>query len=45
MNRPIEQASISKTFEEVTGCVGHEVLMEVDGCMMLIVGDPQGILD
>jgi hypothetical protein len=31
--------------EEVTVNASHEVLMEVDDNMSLIVGDPQGILD
>jgi len=31
--------------EEVTESACHEVLMEVDGNISLIVGNPQGILD
>jgi hypothetical protein len=31
--------------EEVTVSAGHKVLMEVDYNILLIVADPQGILD
>jgi hypothetical protein len=33
------------SLEKVTVCAGHEVLMEVHDNFLLIVGDPQGILD
>jgi hypothetical protein len=32
-------------FEEVTVPIGHEVLMRIDGNILLIVGKPQGILN
>jgi hypothetical protein len=31
--------------EEVTLSLSHDILMEVDDNVLLIVGDPQGILD
>jgi hypothetical protein len=36
--------SIYPFIEEVTESTHHEVLMEVDGNISLIVGNPQGIL-
>jgi hypothetical protein len=37
--------SIYPFIEEVTESTHHEVLMEVDGNISLIVGNPQGILE
>jgi hypothetical protein len=31
--------------EDVALCAGHKVLMKVEDNILLIVGDPQGILD
>jgi hypothetical protein len=45
MVRPIEKAPICLSLEEVTVRASHEVMMEVDDNILLIVGDPHGILD
>ncbi len=45
MVRPIEQAPIHLSLEKIVAFVGHEVQMEVDDNNLLIVDDPQGILD
>ncbi len=41
MARPIEYASVHLSFEKYALHAGHEVLT----CILLIVGNPQGILD
>jgi hypothetical protein len=40
----VQQKYICPFIEEVTESAHHEVLMEVDGNISLIVGNPQGIL-
>jgi hypothetical protein len=45
MVRPKEKALIQLSSEEVPVHVGHKVLMETDDNILLIVADPQGILD
>jgi hypothetical protein len=44
MVRPTEYTPITLSFEEVAVRAGHEVLMELDDSILLIVDDPQGIL-
>jgi hypothetical protein len=41
----IEWHPIHPYLEDVIILAGHEVLMEVDDYILLIVGNPQGILD
>jgi hypothetical protein len=43
--RPIEKSHISLSLEEVTVCAVHKVLMEVNNDILLIVGNPQGMLN
>jgi hypothetical protein len=45
MVRPIEWPPIWQTLEEFGMCAVHKDLMEVDDNILLIVVDPQGILD
>ncbi len=45
MARSIEQALIHLSFEEVAAKAGRKVLIVFDDNILLIVGDPQGILD
>jgi hypothetical protein len=45
MVRPIEKASIHLFLKEVLVHIGRKVMMEVDDNILLIVDDPQGILD
>ncbi len=40
----IDYAPVQLSLEEVTLCVGHKVLTEVDDISALIVGDPRGML-
>ncbi len=42
--RPIDQAPICLSLEEVSVCADHQVLLEVDDNSGLIVGDLKGIL-
>ncbi len=41
----IEKAHIHMSLEQVTMRAGRKVLMYVDNNILLIVGDPQGILN
>ncbi len=45
MVRQIEQATIHLFLEEVAVCADHKVSGEVGDNFLLIVGDPQGIID
>ncbi len=45
MLRPIEYASICLSLEEVILHAGHEALMEANDKILLITGNPWGILD
>ena len=45
MVKPVEQAPICLSLEEVEVHAGHEGLMEVDYIILLNVGNPQDILD
>jgi hypothetical protein len=44
MVRPIDKAPVYLSLEEVAVCVGRNILVEVDGKSVLIVGNLQGIL-
>jgi hypothetical protein len=45
MNRPMEQVPICMSLEKVDVRAGHDVLMEVDDNISLIVVNPHGIFD
>ncbi len=45
MVRPIDKAPVYLPLEEVAVCVGRNILVEVVGKSVLIVGNPQRILD
>jgi hypothetical protein len=45
MVRPKEYALICLSLEEVAVRAGYKVLVKVDNNILLIVGNPQGILD
>jgi hypothetical protein len=45
MVRPLRYSPIHLSLEEVTVHAGHNVLMEVDNKISLIIGDPRGIID
>jgi hypothetical protein len=42
---PIEYAPIHLSLVDVAACASHKGLLKVDDKILLIVGDPQGILD
>jgi hypothetical protein len=45
MVRPIKEAHICVSFEEVTVHASHKVLIEFEDNILLIVGNPQAILN
>jgi len=45
MNRPMEQVPIHMSLEKVDVRAGHDVRMEVDDNISLIVVNPHGIFD
>jgi hypothetical protein len=45
MAKPTEKAPTYLSLDVVALRTGYEVLMEVNGNILLLVGDPRGILD
>ncbi len=45
MVRPMEEASIGLSLEQIPVHIGNKVLLKVDDNIPLMVGNPPGILD